>query len=168
MEGILLPLVLLLLGAAAFFLEVFIPSGGLISVVALGCVIAAVALAFAKAGTITGVVFLGVSIVLIPACLVAAFVLLPKTPMGKRLMLKIAQTAESGYVAQDLKEEALVGKTGVALSTLRPSGEARINDQRYDVITEGELIDKGAEIEVRNVGGNRIVVREVRSEKNNV
>ena len=167
MEGIMLPVVLLGVGAAAFFLEAFVPSGGLISVVGTLCVIAAVVLAFTKHGASTGVVFFGVSIVLVPACLIAAFMLLPRTPLGKRLMLRSSQTPETGYVAQDPKEKELIGQTGVALSALRPSGEARIGGERYDVVTQGEMIDSGSELEVRSVGGNRIVVREVRSEAEN-
>jgi membrane-bound serine protease (ClpP class) len=56
---------------------------------------------------------------------------------------------------------ALQGKTGVTVSTLRPSGIARIAGQRLDVVTRGEMIDPGVEIRVVEVLGNRIVVRAV-------
>lgn len=157
------PTVLLALGVVAFFLEVFVPSGGVITVVGLGCVGIAVGMAFTRSGAETGMVFLGAAIVLVPAALVAAFVLLPRTRIGKRLTLSTSETAEAGYVAQDIRERQLVGRTGVAISPLRPSGEARIDDQRYDVITSGEMIEKGTEIVVSEVSGNRIVVRKARS-----
>ena len=162
MDGSSIPLLLLAVGIVAFFLEAFIPSGGIISVFASGCVIAAIAVAFVRGGPTTGVIFVCAAVILVPVALVSAFLLLPKTPIGRRLVLKSRQHADQGYVAQDRKEAELVGETGVALSPLRPSGEARIGDRRYDVVTEGEMIERGAAIEVRHVEGNRIVVREVR------
>jgi len=159
MDGIALPIILLAIGVAAFFLEVFVPSGGLISVVGIAAIIGSVYMAFANHGSTTGTVFLGLAAILSPAVLVAGFYLLPRTAIGRKLMLAKNQSAATGYVAQDPKEDALVGKTGVTISTLRPSGEARIDDRKYDVITEGEMIDEGSRIEVYHVSGNRIVVR---------
>jgi membrane-bound serine protease (ClpP class) len=49
----------------------------------------------------------------------------------------------------------------VALTQLRPSGTANINGQRVDVVTEGGLIERGAEIKVVAVEGTRIVVRQM-------
>ncbi len=164
MDGIALPIVLLAVGVVAFFLEAFIPSAGTITVVGLCCVVGAVATAFIYESPTTGMVFLLLAVILVPASLVAAFTLLPKTPIGKRLMLSSSQKQDAGYVAQDPKEAELLGKTGMAISVLRPSGEAKIDDSRYDVMTEGEMIEKGTPIEVRHVEGNRIVVRALKSE----
>ena len=163
MEGISLPVLLMAVGAFAFFLEAFIPSGGLITIIAIGSTIAAVVLAF-NIDAVAGVIFLGISIVLVPVALVAAFAVFPKTPLGKRLTLQSKQSHAGGFVAQNARETELIGKIGVATSMLRPSGEARIDGRRHDVITEGEMIENGARIEVRSVEGNRIVVREVKSE----
>jgi membrane-bound serine protease (ClpP class) len=55
----------------------------------------------------------------------------------------------------------LLNGTGTALTQLRPSGTANINGQRVDVVTEGDLIERGAKIKVVAVEGARIVVREV-------
>ena len=164
MDGIALPIVLLTVGVVAFFLEAFIPSAGTITVVGLCCVVGAVTTAFIHEGPTTGMVFLFLAVVLVPASLIAAFTLLPKTAIGKRLTLRVSQKQDGGYVAQDPQEADLVGQTGVAISVLRPSGEAKIGDCRYDVITEGEMIEKGTPIEVRRVEGNRIVVRALKSE----
>jgi len=167
MDGIVLPVALLALAVVTFFMEAFVPSGGLITVIGLCCVGGAIAFAFSLGGTNTGVVFVGISIVLVPASLISAFALLRKTPLGRRLTLQRTQKVEEGYVAQDSREQELLGQTGVAVSMLRPSGEARIAGRRYDVMTEGELIEQGTEIVVRRVEGNRIVVRKVRSKSGN-
>lgn len=52
----------------------------------------------------------------------------------------------------------LRGKTGTALSDLRPSGLALIDGARYDVVTEGDFIDEGSTIVVSTIDGARIVV----------
>ena len=55
----------------------------------------------------------------------------------------------------------LLDQTGVALSQLRPSGTASIDGQRVDVVTEGDLIERGTEVKVVAIEGARIVVRKV-------
>jgi membrane-bound serine protease (ClpP class) len=59
------------------------------------------------------------------------------------------------------REQALVGKQGVAMTVLRPAGKAQIGDDFVDVISEGEFISAGRRIEVLSVSGNRVVVREL-------
>lgn len=56
-------------------------------------------------------------------------------------------------------DQGLVGGQGVAFSTLRPAGKAQIAGQLIDVVSEGEFIDAGANVEVVEVTGNRVVVR---------
>jgi membrane-bound serine protease (ClpP class) len=51
-----------------------------------------------------------------------------------------------------------IGATGVALSMLRPAGKGLFHNEMYDVLTEGEFIEKGAALIVREIKGNRIIV----------
>ena len=55
----------------------------------------------------------------------------------------------------------LVGRSGQALTTLRPSGRARIDGRVYSVETEGTFVDEGASLTVTAVIGSRIVVTPV-------
>ena len=57
-----------------------------------------------------------------------------------------------------------VGDKGVVTKILRPTGSAKIGDEIYDVITDGEFIDKDEEIIVTEIKGNRILV--IRSSDN--
>ena len=57
-------------------------------------------------------------------------------------------------------EVSLTGARGVALSDLRPGGFARIGEARVDVVTEGDFIPAGAEVEVVSDEGYRRVVRQ--------
>ena len=162
LEGIILPLLLLIVGSAAFFLEVFVPSLGLISVAGIICTVGAILLAFRNQGTTAGLSMIVVALVLIPASLITALRVFPKTRFGRRVMLSQSETQDEGYISQDKRELELLGKTGTALTILRPAGMARIEGVKCDVMTEGELIEKGTDVVVRRVEGNRILVRELK------
>jgi membrane-bound serine protease (ClpP class) len=49
----------------------------------------------------------------------------------------------------------------VAVTTLRPSGMARIEGVKYSVVTGGELIEKNQPVRVVKVEGSRIVVKKL-------
>ena len=55
---------------------------------------------------------------------------------------------------------AILGKVAITQTPLRPAGKAEIEDRVYDVVSSGEFIDKGKEVEVVAVNSNRIVVKE--------
>ena len=85
---------------------------------------------------------------------------LPQSRLMSGFRLQESISREAGYTsARD--NRPLVGLTGVALTDLRPSGAAMIDDQRIDVITQGEYIEKNAKICVVQASGNRIVVETV-------
>lgn len=53
----------------------------------------------------------------------------------------------------------LAGRTGVALSDLRPAGVARFGDERVDVVSEGDFVPAGSRIRVLRTEGTRVTVR---------
>ncbi len=52
----------------------------------------------------------------------------------------------------------LRGRTGTAVSFLRPAGIASIDGRRVDVLTEGEFIPQGTPVRVVRVEGARVFV----------
>ncbi|MBC8352683.1 MAG: peptidase [Planctomycetes bacterium] len=54
-----------------------------------------------------------------------------------------------------------VGDWGIAESPLRPAGKAIFEAAYVDVVTDGSFVDKGMQVRVVEISGNRIVVREV-------
>ncbi|MBY6278389.1 NfeD family protein, partial [Symbiobacterium thermophilum] len=63
------------------------------------------------------------------------------------------------WSAQAEDRARLVGREGVSLTVLRPAGTAVFDDQRLDVVTEGEFIPAGVPVKIVRVEGTRIVVR---------
>jgi len=63
---------------------------------------------------------------------------------------------------------SLIGMTGVALGDLRPSGFADVEGMRVDVVTRGDYIRAGEQVEVIADEGYRRVVRRVPPDRNAV
>ncbi len=55
--------------------------------------------------------------------------------------------------------ELKMGRVGVALTKLRPSGKARFGDAVVDVVATAEFLDAGANVQIVEIHGNRVVVR---------
>jgi membrane-bound serine protease (ClpP class) len=87
--------------------------------------------------------------------------LFPKTPFFRQL---VSQTASgvSSVAALEEQQQARVGQTGVAISQLYPGGKARFGDQLLDVVTRGEMVEKGRSVKIIGHGGPNAIVEEVR------
>jgi membrane-bound serine protease (ClpP class) len=88
---------------------------------------------------------------------------LPHLPFGRRLILQTGLPANQGYASAPEGDRNWLGKSGTALSPLRPAGIAEIAGERVDVVSDGEFIESGVPIMTTRVDGNRIVVRRDRT-----
>ncbi|MEM8710609.1 MAG: NfeD family protein [Planctomycetota bacterium] len=142
-------------GLVLIIAEVFIPSMGLLGLAAALCIVGSIGTAFYQdAGT--GIQMLVATAVLVPIVMTFGIKLFPSTPMGKKLTARGFSFDDGTGV--DRRDEGLTGKSGIVESPLRPSGIARIDDRRVDVVSRGEPIEKGTSIVVVEVSGNRVVV----------
>ncbi|MFP4452031.1 MAG: NfeD family protein [Desulfobacterales bacterium] len=149
------PVVLQAAGIAVLVAEVVLPSGGLLTVIAAGCLGYSLYIVFADISVFSGMIFVLADIVILPVVLLAGLRLLAHSPFA----LKSVLSSKSGYSSYDEKTSEYVGKQGTAATNLRPAGTAIIDGKRVDVVTRGDYIEKGAEIKVSAVEGARIVVR---------
>lgn len=100
-------------------------------------------------------------------CLVVVVVrYLPHIPVLNRLMLRPAEDGDEsvhGGTDYPLNAElqALLGAIGVAATPLRPAGKTQFGDTYVDVVAEGGYIMPGTRVQVIEVEGNRVVVKEV-------
>lgn len=149
---------LMILALALSIAEVFLVSFGLLGIAAVASAAVGIVLAFTKYGEVAGFSLLGGSLVVIPTIVWFAYKNLSNTYVGRMLFLQGPDPGENTGAANDPDIDPLVGKTGVTVSQLRPSGVARIDGKRVDVISRGELIDPETDVVVRSVDGNRVVV----------
>lgn len=85
---------------------------------------------------------------------------LPNTPLFNVIALARMQVRGPSFSEKtvDSPVRLSVGESGVALSILRPSGNARFGDAIVDVITRGEFIEPSSPVRVLAIEGSRIVV----------
>ena len=103
---------------------------------------------------------LAAALVLLGLLAVSLGRMLPRSERLNRLVLAPELSASEGYTSADTLAD-LVGLTGTALTTLRPSGTIDVGGRRVDVVSEGPFVASGATVEVVRSRGAVVVVREV-------
>ncbi|MEM7394185.1 MAG: NfeD family protein, partial [Verrucomicrobiota bacterium] len=83
---------------------------------------------------------------------------LPESRLGSKLILQTAMNSDEGYQSSQERGETMVGRIGRTLTQLRPSGAALFDDDRLDVVTQGQFIEQDVAVEILEVHGNRIIV----------
>jgi membrane-bound serine protease (ClpP class) len=159
-------ILLLALGLVALGVEVFLlPGFGVAGVVGILAIVSSMVLAMMGGYPTTGDVtqalsILGASLFITAAVMYAWIRHLPNSGRFSGLLLKGAGHRAEGFTTAPSRPE-LVGQAGVALTDLRPSGTARIGQERLDVVTEGEYVAQGSRVQVVQSDGYRHVVRKV-------
>ena len=157
---------LLGLGAIALAVEVFVlPGFGVAGVLGILAIVASMVLAMMGAQPSSGDVaqalaVLGASIFITMAVIYAWLRHLPNSGRFSGLLLQGAVNKAGGFVSAPNRGD-LVGQDGVAVTDLRPSGTARVGEERLDVVTEGEYVAQGSRVQVVQSDGYRHVVRAV-------
>src|SRR5699024_327094 len=150
---------LLVLGLALIIAEFFV-STGFLGLIGVGAVIGSLFMS----GYDMNHMALSIAIAFIVAIVLAVF-LYKRIGFNKgifrHIILRDELQTELGYVSSANRLE-LIGLEGEALTTLRPSGIARFNEEQLDVVSEGNYIDKGKNIKIVKVEGVRVVVREIK------
>ncbi len=81
--------------------------------------------------------------------------------MWSKIALKDRLTKEAGYTSLNEEYVQLVGKKGTTLTDLRPVGTIDIDGKDYSAISNAQWIKKGTEVQVTEVDGTRILVKEI-------
>lgn len=88
------------------------------------------------------------------------------------IMPPLSKTVKGPYLAASLAGARLdlpkaaappVGKTGIAMTALRPAGKASIEDEVYDVVTQGDFIERGTPVRILKIIGVKIIVARIDS-----
>ena len=154
-----LTVLLLVIGFGLVLLEMHIPGFGVPGVAGAIFLILAVVLTarnFAQALVMAlGILaILGIMLGVVLTCFT-------KGKLFKPLILSEEQKKEHGYISSsDL--DYLLGKKGVALTDLRPSGSVDIDGVKFDVVSDGEYITSGAKVEIFKVSGVKLLVKKVK------
>jgi len=159
-------LVLFAVALGVVALEVVIPSGGLLGLLAGACVVASVVSFFMYSATAGFVATLGY-LILGPIILIFLFKLWVNSPLANRFVLggSVAEdadfdgappSAEAGH-GPDLRD--LIGLSGETVTPLHPVGTVKIEGRRVEALAENGTIERGVPVVVTAAYDNQIKVR---------
>lgn len=145
-------------GVLCIVVEMLMPTVGLLAGAGVAAMLYSMVLAMG--GNISAVYAMLAAFVL--AALIFALIVkkLPSSRLRKKIVLSDASTTDRGYVSTRTQAE-LIGRTGVVLTELRPSGTVQLDGVPVDVVSEGAFLPKGTVVRVTAVQGSRVVVRRV-------
>ena len=167
----------LLLGAALllFFIEVFLPSGGIIGMASAVCLVLGLVLLF-QIDTMWGLIGATVAVLALPFAIGFSLKMFPNTPIARALTLRSSKdkpgddevepdegTTVAGQSSADkaVSDGPAVGDSGKAISGLRPVGTCVINGKREQCLAVGGVISSNTKVQVVAVDGMHIRVKAV-------
>jgi membrane-bound ClpP family serine protease len=153
-------IIVLLYAVAVLILtaEIFIPSHGILSVAGVAFLLAAVTKTFFFAGRDAGLISLLACLLFLPAFAYVSIRLWPKTPLGRRIAPPnpILTAADAGVPVAELSQ--LIGRTGRAVTQLRPVGICDFGGRRVSCVTEFGVVDAGAAVVASGFSGGTLTV----------
>ncbi len=160
MEPYLWSILLLLAGIAIVCVEIFVPSGGVLGVLAALCFLGAIVVAFMQSVQ-TGLIMLTVTAAVVPAVIAAGVHIWPNTPIGRRILGKLPEHPDE--VLPDSESyrglKNLLGRRGRSNCKMLPGGSVVIDRRSYEAVSLGMAIDEHSPVEVVDVRMGRLVVR---------
>ena len=147
---------LLITAFILFFFEIFLP-GGVLAVIGGLVLLTACALTYTEYGVVWAVTMLILGMI---GALIMFFLeirLIAHTRFGQQFALKSTIAAKLNPLA----DEALVGKEGLALTTLAPTGKIRLDDQTYVAQAEDGFLEKGHAVKVVRIETFKLIVTRI-------
>ena len=165
-------LLIIVLGFVLIGLELFVlPGFGIAGIAGVICIIAGLVL------SLQGFVLpdpsmpwqtdlMVLNLIQVLGAVVLAFVL--ALFMLRYVLPRMSVVAKGPYLDTTLQDfhadslanrNAAVGDRGIATTPLRPSGKVKIGSTTYDVVTQGDFLEKGTAVVIAAVSGNRLIVK---------
>jgi membrane-bound serine protease (ClpP class) len=87
----------------------------------------------------------------------SGLILVPTSVTAGGTSARVSLTAP----AESLGREPEIGDIGTVISALRPAGKAHFGDAVVDVVATAEFISRGDTVEIIEIHGNRVVVKQL-------
>lgn len=162
--GNLSPFVILLfvVGFALVVVEMFHPGFGVPGI--LGGVVLILGVILAAESITQAIILIVIILVVLGAMFTIVLVQFTNGKL-KHIILNEKQNKDQGYIGtEDLNY--FVGKEGITTSVLRPAGTGEFDGIKMDIVADGEFIDNDVKVKIIKVQGRRIVVKQMRKNKN--
>lgn len=155
---ILAGILLLIAGFVLVGIEMVLPGFSVPGVSGIICLVGGI---FLLADSVMSAVIITIVVLALLGILMAVLLwLMSHGKLKSSIVLEDEQKKTEGYISSsDL--QYLLGRQGVAATDLRPAGIAKIDDIKFDVMSEGNYISAGTKVEIIRVEGAKLVVREL-------
>ena len=140
-----------ILSVALLFAEIFLPSGGLLALATGSVLLGSLAIGFSSSA-LEGWILVGLDLCVFPFLVWWGFKKVEKSSMALPERLAHGGGGEASL-------EALVGRTGVTETDLRPVGRIRFGQQLHDGQSRSGFLASGTRVVVLSADGNRLVVK---------
>lgn len=158
-------IVCLIIALVMFVIELFMPGIGVAGATGLLSLIAVIVMQLGWGHPQVALYIIAISLLLIILGLVWVIRSMQRGRLSKSFLVLREHSSGTSVPEVASAKENLMGKTGIALTTLRPAGIAEIDGKRIDVTTAGSFIPKGEAITVIEAEGMHIIVRAVSSDE---
>ena len=152
-----IPIALILVGLGFILLEVYlVPGFNVVGILGLLVIVFGVGYAYTELGTVGGALFTVGAIGLV----VGTFFTLWRSGAWDRFILATSLRRDDTLIARESEDRArFLGHVGTAITPLRPTGIVEIEEDRIEVMTEGEFIAAGSKVRVVAINRRRYFVR---------
>jgi membrane-bound serine protease (ClpP class) len=151
---------LFFLCAILLVLEIFIPSFGLLTIMALSALAGGIVICF-QFSMLSGWIGIGTAAVLIPVVWYICYKMLPKSSVGRMLIPQNPQRKKGDAIPDSEQLAEMLHETGLVVTPLRPVGMCDFAGKRRECVAETGYIERDRQVEVIRVEGTRLTVRVV-------
>lgn len=154
MREILLPIGLVLFGLLLVASEAFIPSAGILGILAAASLIAGIVMAFYYGGALVGTVFMAVTAAVVTLLIRSMIKWWPKSAIGQKILVEPPKAEDLLVDRSEIK--SMVGRYGKTLGLMVPGGIVEIDGKRFDALAE-TAVDPDTWVQVTKVTSGRIL-----------
>ncbi|MCA9131765.1 MAG: NfeD family protein [Planctomycetales bacterium] len=158
MDAFYLALLLYIAALVLAFVDLFLPSGGLLIVLAVLAAFASILFGF-RSGTAMGMTMLTIVAASVPAFAFAAIKIWPLTPIGRRIILGLPPQNAAKTSQDEESLQLLVGQVLITEHALLPTGQLRVGYRRLNAVAENGMIEAGQRVKIIAVRERNLVVR---------
>lgn len=154
--ALIIAIILFIAGFILIGIEMVVPGFSIPGVSGIICLIVAIFLV--SDSFVEGAIIALIIMALLGIMFTIILWVLSKAKLKSAIILKDEQNKEKGFISSsDLNY--LLGKQGVAVTDLRPSGTADFDGIDFDVISEGKYISKDTRLVIYKVQGSKLIVK---------
>jgi len=153
--------ILVLAALILLFFEVILP-GGILGLLAVGCVVTATILGYIQYGALAGLsIFIG-SVLAVSILVFVQFKFMAKSYIGRKFFLNKSISGRTNESSSDTgKAKELIGQQGITLTRLNPTGKISIDGESYEAFCQDGYLEAKEKITVVAKENFKLIIKKL-------